>query len=103
MKGMSTASAYFHGDVYDTSLVLTEGKLRLDTFDMEGILECEGTNHSLSQIVLIFCIACRLSSVLSYFRSIQVLAHLNHLYPATKLDTYLHNLIKSVLLSRGTI
>ena len=40
--------------------------------------------------MLIFCIACRLSSVLSYFNSMQVLAHLNHLYPATKLDTYLH-------------
>ena len=47
MKAMSNASAHFHGDVDQTSLVLTEGKLRLDTFDMEGILECEGTNHSL--------------------------------------------------------
>ena len=90
MKGMPNASAHFHGYVNHTSLVLTEGKMRLDTIDMEGVLECEGTNHSLSQIVLIFCIACRLSSVLSYFKSIQVLAHLNYLYPATKLDTYLH-------------
>ena len=47
MKAMSNASAHFHGDVDQTSLVLTEGKLRLDTFDMEGILECEGKNHSL--------------------------------------------------------
>lgn len=54
MKGMSNDSAHFYGYVDQTSLVLTKGKLRLDTFDMEGILECEGMNHSLSQIVLIF-------------------------------------------------
>ena len=68
--------------------------MKFGQLDLEEPISCPGTTCLLSKLDV--SLACQLSSVLSYYESIQALSHLAQTYPKTKLDTYLHYLFKQI-------